>query len=583
MASDSIVPPTAAAPLLPQAILDASATASSAAQPSPLPVVDSTSLSSRGQRACQPIAPYWRRFLAAMSDQWSADNPSGHVLLCVAENKLNWQHWADKAAECRQLQPEVGAYADMAGRLSLRQQLARLMNRRMSSKGEPVAIEAEQLVIGNGVGPTLAMLVALLCEPGDGILIPSPLYAAFPNDLSLLAGAIPVPVRTERAQYRLTVDAFEAARAKFDGLASQAHTAQPQSNGQHSNNTHQAANEQQSTSITLAEEDHNSIRLYQQHLERTHTTPNRIKAVLLTNPHNPLGLIYQRAELEAVMAWAAQHGLHVIVDEIYANSIYDPMPPTQYLSSFVPSSSSPFYSALHYLSTPGPATAPLPLSHLHVLHGLSKDFGLSGYRLGWLATGSEAVRSAWGNVGYFTSVSNDVQCLVEHVLSDEGWTDKYLHTCCRLLARNYTTLARLLDGTHESLAVQQSSGDDSSTFTVPHVTPHAGMFAFIDLRRFLPAATAAADRTAAGNEWAREERLFDALFDEARVVLTPGHSQLADEPGWFRLCFGWIGEDALVAGMQRMRRVLYKRRRGDRGESVCKQDLARQNGSATAS
>ena len=202
---------------------------------------------------------------------------------------------------------------------------------------------------------------------------------------------------------------------------------------------------------------------------------------------------------------------------------------------------------------------------------------LSGYRLGWLVTGSEAVRSARGNVGYFTSVSNDVQCLVERVLSDEGWTDEFLHGCCRLLARNYATLARLLDGTHDSLAAQQRAGDDSPAFVVPHVTPRAGMFAFIDLRPFLPAAQGS---TAAGNEWAREERLFDALFDEARVVLTPGHSQLADEPGWFRLCFGWTGEDALVAGMQRMRRVLYKRTEGGRG--AVSSGKSSQNGSASS-
>ena len=61
------------------------------------------------------------------------------------------------------------------------------------------------------------------------------------------------------------------------------------------------------------------------------------------------------------------------------------------------------------------------------------------------------------------------------------------------------------------------------------------------------------------------------LMDEARVVLTPGHSQLADEPGWFRLCFGWVVEEALIVGMKRMRRVLYRRRYGDSDRAVSRE------------
>ena len=514
-------------------------------------------------------------------------NHDGYALLCVAENKLNWKMWEDKAQLHRQLSADVGAYGDFAGRLPLRQQLARLMSRRLSSPAESVDVKAEQICIGNGVGPTLAMLVALLCEPGDGILIPAPLYAAFPNDLSLLAGAIPVPVRTEAANYRLTVDAFEAARDKFDSLSARSHTSQPHSEAQHfdkeaaikqptDGQRPEAA--QQPSGITTDDEDANSVRLYQQHLERMQTANNRIRVVLLTNPHNPLGLIYEREEVEAVMAWAAERGLHVIVDEIYANSVYEPMPLPQYSSTDATEAAaditpSPFYSALHYLSGPSSTTATttttLPLTHLHVLHGLSKDFGLSGYRLGWLVTGSDAVRRAWGNSGYFCGVSNDVQSLVESVLADEDWTDEFLYRNCELLANNYTTLSQLLDGTHDSLAEQYSTHEDDPTFAIPHVRSAAGMFTFLDLRQFLPIASDNAVNGGGGaNVWLLEERLFDVLMDEARVVLTPGHSQFASEPGWFRLCFGWVGEAALVAAMQRMRRVLYKRRYGESGTAV---------------
>ncbi|SDH56235.1 cystathione beta-lyase [Leifsonia sp. 98AMF] len=42
------------------------------------------------------------------------------------------------------------------------------------------------------------------------------------------------------------------------------------------------------------------------------------KAFLLCNPHNPLGLVHPRAELEAVAALAAHHGVFVVSDEVHA-------------------------------------------------------------------------------------------------------------------------------------------------------------------------------------------------------------------------------------------------------------------------
>ena len=589
-----------AAPLLPQTILDASHPTSSTSTPasSSTQAVDTSSLSSRGQRACQPTASYFSKFFKALGDAWSADNRDGYVLMCVAENKLNWQMWADRVQDPahRQLDHDTGAYADCTGRQPLRQQLAQLMNRRFSSSPTSrIDIQPDQICIGNGVGPTLAMLVALLVEAGDGILIPAPMYAAFPNDLSILAGAIPVPVRTEAADYRLTVQAFEAARQHFDSQAAHASSeshqhnedglAKSATNGQH-----------KPASITTDSEDSNSIHLYKQQLDRTHHTNNRrIKAVLITNPNNPLGCIYERDEVEAIMSWAAQHKLHVIIDEIYANSIYDPMPRPNYSSSSdttqqPQSPPSPFYSALHYLSNPPPS--PLtssshqlpPPTHLHVLHGLSKDFGLSGYRIGWLVTGNSAVRTAWsGNVGYFTGVSNDVQCLIERVLRDGEWVDRYLYRCCELLAGSYRTLVRLLDGSHEALAEQQAGGQESADFVIPHLPARAGMFAFVDLRQFLQPPSRSTGNSSSGgeggNDWTREEELMDVLVDEARVLLTPGHSQLTNEPGWFRLCFGWVVEEALIDGMKRMRRTLYKRRQHG-GSGHLRQQNVGENGTA---
>lgn len=49
----------------------------------------------------------------------------------------------------------------------------------------------------------------------------------------------------------------------------------------------------------------------------------RARLLILCNPHNPTGRVFARAELEAVAAIAAEHGLVVASDEIHADLVFD--------------------------------------------------------------------------------------------------------------------------------------------------------------------------------------------------------------------------------------------------------------------
>ncbi|HJP80697.1 MAG TPA: MalY/PatB family protein [Pseudonocardiaceae bacterium] len=53
---------------------------------------------------------------------------------------------------------------------------------------------------------------------------------------------------------------------------------------------------------------------------------------LMSNPHNPTGVVHTRAELEAVATLAARHGVRVISDEIHAPLVLDGARFTPYLS-----------------------------------------------------------------------------------------------------------------------------------------------------------------------------------------------------------------------------------------------------------
>jgi aspartate aminotransferase len=49
----------------------------------------------------------------------------------------------------------------------------------------------------------------------------------------------------------------------------------------------------------------------------------RTRAILLCNPGNPTGTVYDEAEVEAIAAFAVRHGLFLIVDEVYREFCYD--------------------------------------------------------------------------------------------------------------------------------------------------------------------------------------------------------------------------------------------------------------------
>lgn len=89
-----------------------------------------------------------------------------------------------------------------------------------------------------------------------------------------------------------------------------------------------------------------------------------IKAVLVCNPHNPLGQCYPRETLQALLEFCQRRDLHYISDEVYALSAHQPAP-----DGFIP------FSSILQLSTSETS------ERVHVVYSLSKDFGCSGIRL----------------------------------------------------------------------------------------------------------------------------------------------------------------------------------------------------------
>lgn len=100
--------------------------------------------------------------------------------------------------------------------------------------------------------------------------------------------------------------------------------------------------------------------------------PKRIKALVLTNPHNPFGQCYPVNVLLECVRFCSAHAIHFISDEVYAMS--------GFASSAEPAV--PFFSVLALdLSTPVTEDEKVDRSRVHVVWSISKDFGSSGIRM----------------------------------------------------------------------------------------------------------------------------------------------------------------------------------------------------------
>lgn len=181
-------------------------------------------------------------------------------------------------------------------------------------EGEPdlVAAIEHKLETENGIrvrpaarvvvtaGGNMAFLNAVLAtgDPGDEYLLPAPYY--FNHEMAVtIAGCRPVPVPTRR-DFQLDLDAIERA-----------------------------------------------------------VTP-RTRAVVTVSPNNPSGAVYPEADLRALAALCARHGLFHFHDEAYEYFTYD--------------------GVTHH----SPGRAPEVAVHTISLFSLSKAYGFAGWRIGYM-------------------------------------------------------------------------------------------------------------------------------------------------------------------------------------------------------
>ena len=403
-------------------------------------------LSSRANRLLEsPAVPeYITTNFEYADDAWDATtNPDGYITFCVAENKLMFDVLGPQIQASRSLSPDSLGYDSMVGSQDFREVLASFLSR--TFVGRP--IDPAHLAVLNGVGSVLELLFYVICDPGDGVLVPTPSYTGFWADLETRDEVNIIPVHTSSAGgFRLTIDQLDDA-------------------------------------VDSAE------------------VP--VKALLFTNPNNPLGQIHSDEEVLEINAWAKRRGIHLVLDEIYALSTY---------GDELFHSGASIVDEMHDL--------------LHIVWGFSKDFAMSGFRSAVLFSENEQLMEAVDGLAYWASTSRDTQSMLRQLLSNDAWVDEYLAENRRRLKDSYSAVTAVLD-----------------SYDVPHLRADSGLFFVVDARPMMREST-----------WEAEDEVWRTLVTEHKLNITPGVECHNGEPGFMRLVFSCVSPDAAVEGAHRLGR-----------------------------
>lgn len=221
-------------------------------------------------------------------------------------------------------------------------------------------------------------------------------------------------------------------------------------------------------------------------------------AVLINSPNNPSGMVASGAFLEKLAEFCEDRGVYLIMDDIYRELVFD-------------GGEAP--SAYQYTNKP------LDSSHIIVVNGISKLYGMTGFRLGWSVAPAEVTSAINKIQGQMTSNASVIsQAAAEGALTGDQ------QVVGELLTHLQDNRDRLLDelADLDGLKVER---------------PQGGLYSFPNFSAFNSDSLA----------------LAEFLLEKALVVTVPGVEFGMD--GYLRLGFAGSAED-VVEGARRIKWAL---------------------------
>lgn len=160
-----------------------------------------------------------------------------------------------KAAGIEAIQSGFTKYTAASGMPELKEAVAAKLKR-----DNAIEYNTSEVTIGCGAKHIIYNIFQVICDPGDEVLIPSPFWVSYPEQVRLAGGE---PKIVETTDFKMSPEALEAA-----------------------------------------------------------ITP-KTRMLVLNSPSNPTGAVYDRKELETIGEIALKHGMMILSDECYERILYD--------------------------------------------------------------------------------------------------------------------------------------------------------------------------------------------------------------------------------------------------------------------
>lgn len=215
----------------------------------------------------------------------------------------------------------------------------------------------------------------------------------------------------------------------------------------------------------------------------------RVRAVLFSSPNNPIGTVYKEEAIRNMIDFAMDHDLELISDEIYAQTVFD--------------TEATFVSTMKLV--------PASYRHrVHVTSSFAKDFLLSGFRTGMCFSFNPSIIQGFASMTYYSCVSSHTQSLLTAMLKAPE-------------------LPGIMDLSRQRLATAYKTiVEGFEAIGAPVMKAQAGIFVMADFSSYLEK-----------QEFEAEQILWEKIYNDLMINVSPGHLFGCDKPGWFRACYAF--------------------------------------------
>jgi aspartate/methionine/tyrosine aminotransferase len=223
----------------------------------------------------------------------------------------------------------------------------------------------------------------------------------------------------------------------------------------------------------------------------------KTKMIILVTPENPTGIVYPKSVLEEIAEIARQNNIVVLSDEAYENLVFD----------------NPKATSIGSLK----GMKDLTLS----LFSFSKDYDLSGFRIGYIAAGESLLHQVY------------------KVQRNDGACASVISQVAALAALNGSQ--RYLGDWHKELDLKRKFLVEAlnQIDRVMCPLPGGGCYVFADVSQI-------------GNE----QEICNYIASKAKVAVTPGTWYGSFGKGHIRICYGAVDMGKLMEAADRIKNAL---------------------------